>query len=187
MPYRRLTCVWWVLACPGGHNPKLRGDLGGILVANSPTLTGQDTTKAVFPPGRTVSMHTGYPPPDLGESPRKPLCRASGTGGSNPPLSASESQERLARPGPCGRVFASLGRVRWQFGGKLGNTYGDETDERTPDDGSRHLPDITSPCPDPEKSSHEEPARPVAASRVLFFRPADSFLSPRGLWAVSGL
>ena len=37
------------------------------------------------------------------------MTRASGTGGSNPPLSASESQERLSEPGPAGRVLVSTG------------------------------------------------------------------------------
>ena len=46
--------------------------LGAILVANSPALTGQDTTKAVFPAHRTVLLHTGHPAPGPGESPRQP-------------------------------------------------------------------------------------------------------------------
>ena len=61
---------------------------------------------------------------------RKPLCRASGTGGSNPPLSALESQESCVetwspRPG--------FSRVRGQVGGKLNNTHVCETDGMTPD------------------------------------------------------
>jgi len=62
--------------CPG-YGPgdsASRSVFGAILAANSPTLDGQATTKPVFPVHRTVSMHTGHRSPELGQSPRKPLC-----------------------------------------------------------------------------------------------------------------
>ena len=105
--------------------------LGAILVADSPVLDGEDTTKAVFPVHRTVSKHTRHPPLHLGESPRKPLCRASGTGGSNPPSPLHKAKNRVSRPGRQGRVLAFFGRVRGQLGGKLANRKRSETDEIT--------------------------------------------------------
>jgi len=82
--------------------------LGAILVANSPALDRQVTTKAVFPPHRTVSMHTRYPAPDVGQSPRKPLCsfRAPGVRIPPSPLHLQGFLEtRLGRRGRASRVF----------------------------------------------------------------------------------
>ncbi len=61
---------------------------------------------------------------------RKPLCRASGTGGSNPPLSASESQYRhfgARSEWPGFRVFRASSVA------SRGQTHRQQTDERTPD------------------------------------------------------
>jgi hypothetical protein len=93
--------------------------LGAILVANSPALDRQVTTKAVFPPHRTVSMHTRYPAPDVGQSPRKPLCSFRAPGVRIPPLRFI--CRAFLRRGSAAEVelLASFGRVRWQFGGRF--------------------------------------------------------------------
>jgi hypothetical protein len=50
-------------------------------------------------------------------------CAVYSTGGSNPPLSASESQESCVETRPSRPGLASFRRVRGQFGGKLNNTH----------------------------------------------------------------
>ena len=50
-----------------------------------------------------------------------------------PPSPLQKAKNGVLRPGLLGRVFASLGRVRWQVGGILDGTHWDETDEMTPD------------------------------------------------------
>jgi len=51
----------------------------------------------------------------------------------DPPSPLRKAEKGLGGPGPGGRVHASFGRVRWQVGGKLDDTYGCQTDEKTRD------------------------------------------------------
>ena len=58
-------------------------------------------------------------------------CAAQAVPGVRIPLSPlQKAKNRVSRPGPSGRVFASFRRVRWQLGGKLAIT---ETEENGPE------------------------------------------------------
>jgi hypothetical protein len=124
---RHPTYVLWVLARVREDNP----DLGAIVVADSLVLNEQNTAKAVFAAYKMVFVHIGHRSPHIGQSPRKPLCHASGTGGSNPPSPLRKAKNGCSGPGRRGRVLASFGRVWGQVGGKHNNTHWCQTDRKT--------------------------------------------------------
>ena len=61
-----------------------------------------------------------------------PLCRASGTGGSNPPP-LRKAKNGCWGPGSRDRAFACFGRVWCQLGGRVDDTHSCGTDENALD------------------------------------------------------
>jgi hypothetical protein len=57
-----------------------------------------------------------------------------------PPSPLWKAKNGSLGPGCHGRVFASIGRVRWQVGGKLNGTEWTEKDENAPNDAATQSP-----------------------------------------------
>ena len=68
-------------------------------------MAGTPNTKRPRPAARRQSW--------LVRRSRIPLCRVSGTGGSNPPPPLQKARNGASEPGPGRRAFASLGSGRW--------------------------------------------------------------------------